>query len=1001
LNFLPDNDYTEGLADFVDGAVLPANAVVGTANTAFSKTSGVLDTLDRAIELDALDKAEQMLNDLCNITNSIKVLQKPLSILNSVLSPVKWALDAVDFIFKITVEPILNPILKALGVTALFDRIADSLSALLPNALDLDAVERALDKAFDKLIPDEGLDLALGFTDFFDKTNEVLDEALTDEQGDPKLLIGDDGPNELVGTAGDDILSGGGGDDTLIYSAALAGGEFGNDTFVGGRGDDRIIGDGTDNRVVFTGSINEYTVEFSEGTNGERLVTIIHDAASNPLESDGTDVVSGVETFVFEGTELSLTALETGVTLSRDIVGTVINGVSSNESDPIKLQEAQDREFRDFLFAVGETTSFTLNGREGDDHLVGGSADDTLLGGNGDDLLDGGVSGFDFINGGRGIDTASFDSRSSGAQLQLNERASVVSNNANAINVENILGSSFADVFLGADQKSYTERLAGQDGDDLLRGYNGDDLLDGGRGDDILIGDKGQNTLIGGLGSDLIFAGAGENEIDGGEGPGIDVLDYSGNPTAIASGFTSGADGWTSIGSNFETLFTLGGPGGFVRSFDTSGPAMQFVLDFGGPQDHSDKVDGAIQFDIRSENDGLSDAYGVMLEGQAGGLVLRLPGWNANDWTTFSFSLDQSEAWEFTTEIGNDVDWFREARSDTTMGAWNEDATREDIEAVLSSLTKVRILTDFHGSSPDRVSMDNFVLTSTPLAPAVYDDFSFGTAGWTIARAVVDGDPNNFHRTLFERTDETEWETLVQSYNIGRSPPDNTNAFVEVTEVVSGISMFQAPEKYLGDKSAYLGGTLSWEQASLGDITLANAPNVVLRGIDEAGTVTDIYVNISDILPMPNSDFRRYQVNLDASSPWRTLEDDGLVGERVIEDVLSNLAGLYIQGEYVYGVPNDVARLDNVTMRPAGLADADAYKFLNEANELDEIAGAEGALIFDMAEGTVQKFDANGDAAGTDTFRNIESVIGAEGDDTFRLALASASASVFANGNGG
>jgi Ca2+-binding RTX toxin-like protein len=129
------------------------------------------------------------------------------------------------------------------------------------------------------------------------------------------------------------------------------------------------------------------------------------------------------------------------------------------------------------------------------------------LGGNlidasgGDDTVVAGAAG-DTIDGGDGSDVVAYTMSSSGVSVALGNgsTAAVVGTTGYAKgdvirNVENLIGSNFADT------------LTGNDGPNSLSGGGpgdtGNDLLRGGRGDDTLSGGGGANTLEGGEGDDV------------------------------------------------------------------------------------------------------------------------------------------------------------------------------------------------------------------------------------------------------------------------------------------------------------------------------------------------------------------------------------------------------------------------------------------------------------------------------------------------------------------
>ena len=145
---LADSAYSR-LSDVDAGsnAALEASvlSIFGTANTNFAGPAGLDNFLtDVTASLnsvngifgdiaDVLPGALTIANQMKAIANQLAFLQTPLNILTDALSPIEGILDAVDFIFDTFVAPILNPVLEALGVTALFDNVSDLLLGLLPD----------------------------------------------------------------------------------------------------------------------------------------------------------------------------------------------------------------------------------------------------------------------------------------------------------------------------------------------------------------------------------------------------------------------------------------------------------------------------------------------------------------------------------------------------------------------------------------------------------------------------------------------------------------------------------------------------------------------------------------------------------------------------------------------------------------------------------------------------------------------------------------------------
>jgi Ca2+-binding RTX toxin-like protein len=125
---------------------------------------------------------------------------------------------------------------------------------------------------------------------------------------------------------------------------------------------------------------------------------------------------------------------------------------------------------------VGTQANDHIIGRAFDDVIKGLGGDDTLKGNAGNDVLDGG-SGYDTLQGGEGEDTASYTNSVAGVNINL-ATASASGGDAQGdtlISIENLLGSSHDDVFVG------------DAGDNKMDGGLGNDRLTGGAGSDVYV----------------------------------------------------------------------------------------------------------------------------------------------------------------------------------------------------------------------------------------------------------------------------------------------------------------------------------------------------------------------------------------------------------------------------------------------------------------------------------------------------------------------------------
>lgn len=263
-----------------------------------------------------------------------------------------------------------------------------------------------------------------------------------------------------------------------------------NDTYYGTDGDDSI---------AFPGTSGFDSVDGGAGTDelsvtADRMLVVGSAYLGDYLAfSLDIDKVGGYEQFLFvrDIENLDLTAREIRLygNLAHAGIGTdavVLNG------------SAADNYFE--AAAVTSNHAVIAHGGDGEDVIVGSANADTLHGDGGKDTLYG-SAGADLMAGGTGTDTVDYSPSIAGVTVNL---LTGVGNGGYAhadtlTEVENVIGSSFADNLTGSKGAN---RLEGGSGADRLDGGDGADTLSGGAGDDVLVGSAGADQMTGGDGTD-------------------------------------------------------------------------------------------------------------------------------------------------------------------------------------------------------------------------------------------------------------------------------------------------------------------------------------------------------------------------------------------------------------------------------------------------------------------------------------------------------------------
>lgn len=376
-------------------------------------------------------------------------------------------------------------------------------------------------------------------------------------------LTGSDFDDALTGSAVDNALRGGDGDDTLV-------GGLGNDVLDGGRGSDWLDGGAGTDTASYATAVGGVTVDLGV-TGGQNT------------GSSGVDTLTGIE---------NLTGSDFGDTLTGDAAANTIRGFLGNDS----------------LYGGGGND--TLGGGLGDDVLDGGLGADQMYGGDGNDryVVDNAsdaVFETNAVAATGGIDrvVSYLGGYTLGANIEEGEIAATGAANITGNGLDNTLfastGNNVIDGGAGIDTASYansaagvsvslavaTAQATGGSGADRLvaienlAGSNFDDALTGNASANTLWGGVGRDTLVGGAGDDTLFGGLGNDTLDGGAG--LDTASYVGATsgvtidlgiTGLQAAGAAGADKLVGIenlaGSSFHDVLTGDALANVIRGLD-------------------------------------------------------------------------------------------------------------------------------------------------------------------------------------------------------------------------------------------------------------------------------------------------------------------------------------------------------------------------------------------------------------------------------------------------
>jgi Ca2+-binding RTX toxin-like protein len=414
---------------------------------------------------------------------------------------------------------------------------------------------------------------SLGYTGSgtFIGTGNALDNVLYGSAGS-ETWYGLDGNDKFQGSLGADTFYGGAGQNSADYSKSKVaitlnlvtnvnlGGDAAGDrlydvwSIIGSNYDDNMTGDAADNLIY-----------------GRSGADILHGGGG----ADRMDGGAGIDMLYGEaGDDLYIV----------DNLGDQVIELFGEGFDRV-LTVLSDYVLPDNVEALtgNTTTRFTGTGNALDNVLTGNTNIDTLYGLDGDDTLIG-LGGGDLLFGGAGSDTASYADNVVGVRVNLATGEAHGGDAENDVfdSIENLIGTSFADLLIG---DAGANRLSGLAGKDVLVGGDGDDYLDGGSNADVMDGGAGNDTYVVDNGGDQII-----------DASGIDTVRTNVSAYTLAAGLenlvATGASAFTGTG-NAAANSIIGG----IAADVLNGMEGDDILEGGGD---ADMLNGGAGYDIAS-----------------------------------------------------------------------------------------------------------------------------------------------------------------------------------------------------------------------------------------------------------------------------------------------------------------------------------------------------------------------------------------------------------------
>src|SRR6056297_2682870 len=307
---------------------------------------------------------------------------------------------------------------------------------------------------------------------------------------------------DIVGTSGDDTLRGS---------------NF-NEKLDGRAGDDELIGrDGGDTYVFDAGYGNDVIIDAQERASWKDREYAPIPKSREDIVEFGADITTENVQFAKSGDDLVITIVDRPDTLTvRNQFTSLTSGIEEFRffdgsllfiSDVEELLQIEGGNRGDNLIEGLPDQPNALDGRQGDDTLIGGTADDGYAFGAGYDLdrieeATDATGVVDRVVFGETVRAQDLVLRRQGDDLLID-----LGNGADVLTIVGGLGQTSVEQFLFADGTTLTTEdirdrlLQGTDGDDFLVGFDGrSDLFDSGAGSDAMEGGTGGDSYSWGYG---------------------------------------------------------------------------------------------------------------------------------------------------------------------------------------------------------------------------------------------------------------------------------------------------------------------------------------------------------------------------------------------------------------------------------------------------------------------------------------------------------------------